>query len=80
MFTVYVLKNGDGKIYIGQTNDLVRRIEQHNRKPKRGYTKNNGPFSVVWCEIFSTRAEAMRREKNLKSGQGREWLKKILEK
>lgn len=80
MFTVYVLKNEIGKIYIGQTKDLAKRLLQHNKKSKRGYGKNDGPFSVVHHEVFPTRANAMYREKMLKSGKGREWLRGFLRK
>lgn len=80
MFIVYVLKNGAGRIYIGQTQNSEIRLLQHNKRPKRGYRESGGPFSIVYQEVFSTRVEAMWRGKMLKSGQGREWLKNFLEK
>ena len=76
---VYVIQSqSSGKIYIGQTSNLPRRIEQHNDPTCRItlHTKrNSGPWKVVHKEEYQTRAEAMRREKQLKSGKGREWLR-----
>jgi len=77
-FTVYVLRSkSTSKIYIGQTSNLAHRLEQHNNPEDRKslYTKRNrGPWEVVYQECCSSRSEAMRREKALKSGQGRTWL------
>ncbi len=77
-FTIYVLRNPDGKIYIGQTDDLDRRVQQHNDPAYRltHTTKRfRGPWQVVFTEERLSRSEALRREKALKSGQGRAWLK-----
>ena len=76
MFYVYVLKNTKPSLYIGHTNDLERRVIEHNsgRSP---YTKNRGPWNLIYSESLVSRSEAMRREKFLKSGKGREFLKTI---
>ncbi len=78
MFTVYVLvSDSTGKRYVGQTSHLTRRIEEHNtvaHNPRKHTSRNTGPWTLVHQEQFSTRAEAMRREKWLKSGIGRQWL------
>ena len=75
MFTVYVLKSqSSGKLYIGQTQDLERRIFEHQNGIAR-YTRNHGPWEVLFTEEYSTRVEAMRRETFLKSGKGREFIK-----
>ena len=78
-YHVYVLQSeSTGKTYVGQTSDLVRRLCQHNDPnfTVTLYTKrNSGPWKLLHSEEYSTRAEAMHREKNLKSGQGREWIK-----
>lgn len=77
-FHVYVIKSlSTAKIYIGQTSDLKRRIKQHNDINCKLilYTKRNlGPWRLIYSEIYHTRAEAMKREKQLKSGKGRQWL------
>ena len=77
-FFVYVLQNPDGKLYIGQTDDLKRRSIQHN-DPMHTLTRTTkrfrGPWNVVYSEVLSSRSAALAREKALKSGQGRAWLK-----
>ena len=78
MFYVYVIRSvSSGKHYIGQTNNIRRRLDEHNFGKGR-YTNNRGPWKVVYKEQFDTRSEAMRREKFLKSGKGRELMKGIL--
>ena len=75
MFFVYVLHSQtNGRLYIGQTSDLERRIDEHNQGLSQ-YTKGRGPWTLAYHEAHTTRADAMKREKFLKSGQGREWLK-----
>lgn len=76
-YSVYVIKNLKNGIYIGQTNNLDDRIRRHNNNTEK-YTKNKGPFELIYSEKFDTRAEAMKREKMLKSGKGREWIKSNL--
>lgn len=81
MFTVYVIRNESGKIYIGQTKDKDKRLRQHNDSTFdiRAYTKlNKGPWKLVFDEQYATRHEAYKREKYLKSHQGRDWLKSVL--
>ena len=74
MFYVYILKNKDSKIYIGQTNNLIDRLRRHNSGLMKS-TKFGLPWEIIYSESFDTRFEAVRREKNLKGGQGREWIK-----
>jgi len=54
-----------------------KRVEEHNQGSSR-YTKGRMPLVLVHKEEFDTRAEAMMREKFLKSGQGRKYLDSIL--
>lgn len=76
MFHAYVIKNNiKGKIYIGQTSDLENRLKRHN-----GLLKNKGLWILAYSEKYDTRQEAMKREKWLKSGVGREYIKSILKK
>ena len=78
MFTVYVLRSKTThKFYIGQTEGLQRRLLEHNIGIAR-YTRGRGPWRLILREEYATRADAMKREKFLKSGQGRVWLKAIL--
>ena len=73
-FYVYVLRSlSTGRLYIGSTEDFRRRLTEHQAGIAR-YTRGRGPWEVVLVEELSTRSEAMRRERGLKSGQGREWI------
>jgi putative endonuclease len=77
MFWVYVLKNPQGRIYIGQTDSLDQRLLQHNTPDNllSKYTKRYpGPWRLVHQETFPSRSQALLRERALKSGQGRAWL------
>jgi putative endonuclease len=78
MFFIYVLQNfSSGRHYTGFTSDLAQRLGQHNAGITKS-TKNRGTWTLVYQEQFATRSEAMRRERFLKSGQGREEMRKIL--
>jgi putative endonuclease len=79
MFIVYVLKSTvDGRLYKGFTRNLDRRLWEHNRGKTKS-TKAYGPWQLVYKEEVESREEARKREKYLKSGIGREYLKKILD-
>ena len=78
MYYVYILQSQkDKRKYIGETNNLERRLIEHNtgRSP---YTKGRGPWELIYREEYRTRTEAIKREHFLKSGKGREYLKKKL--
>jgi putative endonuclease len=78
MFTVYVLvSTSTGKLYVGQTQDLPRRLSEHQTGLAH-YTRGRGPWSLVLTEYYPTRAQAMRREKSLKTGQGRHYIREML--
>jgi putative endonuclease len=78
MFFVYIPHSETtDHLYTGYTTDVMQRLGQHNEGLTKS-TKNRGPWKLVHCEEFATRAEAMRREKFLKSGQGRKELRRIL--
>jgi putative endonuclease len=75
MYTVYVLFSKKfNKIYIGYTNDLENRIISHNELGKKGWALRFRPWTLVHSEEFNTKAEALLKEKQLKSGKGREWI------
>ena len=81
MYYVYILQSQkDKRKYTGHTEDLGRRLMEHNNGEGPGRsTKHWKPWKLLYCEEFQTRSEAMRREKYLKSGAGREELKSIVE-
>jgi putative endonuclease len=73
MITLYVLKGKTGKRYVGITNNLSRRLNEHRLKnSKAGQLLDE--FSVQHTEDFPDYKSARQREKFLKSGQGRKWL------
>ena len=77
-FFVYILFSDTfEKFYVGMTNDLTRRLRQHNTNQVLS-TKAYAPWSIVYNETFETRAEARQREKYLKSAAGRRWRKNNL--
>ncbi len=66
-FYVYMLANRiGGTLYIGVTNDLVRRVAEHKLKAAEGFTKRHGVFRLVYFEQFDQIEQAIRREKRLK--------------
>jgi putative endonuclease len=73
---IYVLKSGkDGSLYVGSTNNLEQRILYHNK----GYslsTKSKVPWVLVAVEAFDDVSVALKRERFLKSGRGREVLRR----
>jgi putative endonuclease len=79
MFYAYVLKSiGHNFYYKGHCEDISKRLAQHNAgktKSIKAYT----PFVVVYYEQFSTREEAIRRERYFKSAAGRRFLKTVLQ-
>ncbi len=75
MFYVYVLKSKQKNyIYVGLSNNPERRIKQHNDKKERT-TRCYSPFKTLLVEEFFTRNDAREREKYLKSGVGKEYIK-----
>jgi len=81
MYYVYVLYNKIyDKIYIGQTENLKERILAHNDKRfKQSYTSRfSGLWEILYQEKVSDRKDALRREKQLKSYRGREFLKNLI--
>jgi len=84
LFFTYVLKNSEtNKIYIGQTNDLKNRIDRHNgllKTKNSSFTyknKKNGQWLLLYSEEFSERKLALKREKELKSYKGREFIRSL---
>ena len=74
---VYVLYNfQNDKIYIGQTIDLIARVKQHNDSSFKKFTSRySGEWVLIYKELLPCRSEAVKREKQLKSYQGRMFIK-----
>ena len=79
MFTVYILYSASFcKTYVGFTNNIMRRMEEHNTTSITGYTKNYRPWVLIYSEPFDVKAMALKKEKYFKTGVGRDEIKKIL--
>lgn len=76
VYSIYNRKNN--KIYIGQTDNLEERLRLHNNKTfKNSYTSRfDGDWALIYKEEANNRLEALKREKQLKSFKGREFMKK----
>lgn len=78
MFYVYILKSqSDFKRYTGHTDNLQKRFDEHNSGLCKS-TKSRRPFELIYFEKYRTRSDAMKREKFLKNGKGREFSDSIL--
>ena len=78
LFTVYAIKSLSHKfIYVGLTNNLDRRINDHNSGYNQS-TKHYKPFELIYSESFSDRISARKREKELKSGSGKKFLYSLI--
>jgi len=75
MWYVYVLQSQkDGKLYTGSTNDLKKRLNDHNNG-QVGSTKHRRPFKIVYYEAGLSGHKARIREQYLKSAWGKRYLK-----
>jgi len=78
MYYVYAISSQIRKyIYVGLTDNIERRIFQHNSGKSRT-TKSYRPFVLIYSQEFTTRTQAREKEKYLKSGIGKEYLKNKL--
>lgn len=71
---VYILHCSNGDLYTGLTPDLERRLSQHQSGRGGWFTKTTQPVQLVYHEQFSTKAEAVRREAQLKGWTRRKKL------
>ncbi|MBU0767503.1 MAG: GIY-YIG nuclease family protein [Proteobacteria bacterium] len=66
-FFVYILECQDGTYYAGSTNDLERRIQEHNADKRGGkYTRDRRPVKLVWCKEYKYFKSAFLEEKRIK--------------
>ena len=73
-YTYVLISLVDNKLYIGWTNDLKNRFAEHNNG-KTGSTKVRRPFKLVYYEACLSKEKAIAREKTLKTGFGRKYIK-----
>jgi len=78
-FVVYILYSEKfDRTYTGFTSNLVERFKSHNELGTKGYTINFRPWSVIHVEFFNEKKDAIKREKFLKTGQGRLFIKSLI--
>jgi putative endonuclease len=78
MYKIYALKSlSHNYIYVGLTSNLERRINQHNQHHEKT-TRAYAPFKLLYQEQCDNRVKARIREKYLKSGTGKEFLKSLV--
>ncbi|MEL6924597.1 MAG: GIY-YIG nuclease family protein [Bacteroidota bacterium] len=78
MWFVYAIKSIDHNyIYVGLSNNVERRLMEHNKGYNRS-TKAYRPFFIIYTESFATRIEARKKEKFLKAGSGKKFLRSLL--
>ena len=65
-FFVYILERSDGSYYTGHTDDLEARLVAHQRGEIKGYTFSRRPVRLVFVDGFSSREEALGRERQIK--------------
>ncbi len=76
-YFIYALECEDGSIYKGFTSNLDKRINEHLAGIGAEWTKTHRPIALIHYEEFKSEKEAVERQKYLKSGVGREWLKAL---
>ena len=78
-YHVYLLASGRNRtLYVGVTNDLVRRVHEHKSKSHRGFTKQYDVTRLVWFETYDDPENAILREKDIKKWR-RVWKLRLIE-
>jgi putative endonuclease len=78
-YTVYIIQSSEGHRYVGYTDNLEKRLKQHNDKSLSIWTRRGTKWTVKYFEKFSSRSEALKKEKWFKTGVGREFIKSLIE-
>ena len=68
-YRVYLIRNRDGKFYTGLSDNVARRVEQHNNGKSR-WTKGRGPWTILWQNDELSLSEARKLENRLKRQKG----------
>jgi len=76
MYWVYVLQHDTShELYIGKTDDIKRRVREHNRGAQTSTRRKNGIWKIVYAELYRSRRDADVREVKLKQhGSNKRWL------
>ena len=78
MFFMYIIKSEEGRFYIGSSDDVEKRLTQHNTKQFKGWTSRYNNWLIVHTETFSTRTDALIREKQIKKMKGGVQFKELI--
>jgi len=65
-WTVYILLCNDNSFYTGITNDINRRLLQHENGDGARYTRGRGPFKVIYKALFNNQSDALKEERRIK--------------
>ena len=76
-YTYVIRSKKNGMLYTGYTADLRKRFKEHNTNV-HGFTKGRGPYDLIYYEACHNEGDAKARERNLKSGQGKRYIKNRL--
>jgi putative endonuclease len=79
MYWVYALYSRDfDKIYIGSTSDLTGRLNAHNHPANHGWTARFKPWTLLYSEAYTSKSEALHRERELKTARGRVFIRNLI--
>ena len=78
MYVYFLASRPQGTLYVGVTNDLIRRVAEHKEGKVPGFTKRYGATKLVYWEEFGDPADAILREKKLKKWR-RDWKRTLIE-
>jgi putative endonuclease len=77
-YTYALFSEQYNKIYIGYSSDVNRRLLAHNDDRNKGWTAKFRPWKIIYTESSESKSEAMKREKQLKTAKGREFIWSII--
>jgi putative endonuclease len=77
-FTYVLYSQKFDKIYVGFTSELTQRLQSHNDSRNTGWTSRYQPWELLYMEEHLLKADAMMREKQLKSFKGRAFIREIV--
>ncbi len=79
-YTTYILySQSRDEYYVGHTQDLLNRIEKYHNEGRSLYTKRGIPWKLAYFEVYETRSDAMRREREIKTRKSRKYIEKLVQ-